>query len=151
MRKQSIIKLKCAQTFVFKSRCKFCKSGPKYIFFLLNRFLDEKNIVAILKYYSDNFQLPHVINDNHYIESSIKNRAFRPSYMFDFNTTYFRKITPPNSKYEANKDKFTSILECECAATTWSFVDSRRKHIRNRKNIRTAPKLDVKSLYKIMI
>lgn len=151
MRKHPKIRLKCAQTFIFKSRCKFCKSGPKYIFFLMNRFLDEKNVSALLKYYSSNYQLPNVLSDNGYLESSIKNRAFRPSFMFDFNTTYFRKITPPNSKYEADKDKFTSILECECAATTWAFVDSRRKHIRNRKNVRSAPRLDVKSLYKIMI
>lgn len=117
----------------------------------MNRFLDEKSIPIVMKYYSDNYQIPNTLGDNRYIESSVKNRTFRPSFMFDFNTTYFRKLTPPNSKYEQDKDKFTSILECECAATTWAFVDSRRKHIKNRKNVKPAPRLDVRSLYKIMI
>lgn len=151
MRKQPVIKLKCAQTFIFKSRCKFCKTGPKYIYFLMNRYIDDKNISAVIKYYNNNNQAPNKLSDNRYLESSIKNRTFRPTYMFDYDTMYFKKISPPNSKYEQEKDRFTSVLQCDCSATNWAFIDSRRKHIQNRKNAKAAPKLNINSLYKIML
>jgi hypothetical protein len=151
MRRQPVIKLKCAQTFMFKSRCKYCKSGPKYVFFLMNRYIDEENISALIKYYNSNYQIPNTLTDERYLESTIKNRIFRPSYMFDFNTMYFRKLIAPNSKYKLDRDKFTTILECECAATTWAFINSRREHIKNRKNVNSAPWRSYKSLYKVMI
>jgi len=145
------LKLRCAQTFLFRAKCKFCQSGPQYMYFIMNRYIDEKNFSSMRKYYTDNTQSSLMLADSFYMASSIKERRFRPSYMFDANTTYFKKLVPPNSKYQPEKDRFISILECECGETAWAFVDSRREHIKNRKNNRLTPARDIKTMYKIVI
>ena|ERR1700722_4479733 len=151
LKKPVAVKLKCAQTFLFKSRCKFCRSGPIHMYFIMNKYIDEKNFSFFRKYYSDTANSPPIFPDEYYVESSVEMRNFKPSFMFDFNSIYLRKITPPNSKYEQEKDRFTSILECKCGRTTWAYTDSRRKHIKNRKNEKVAPTKNINSLYRIFI
>lgn len=144
------LKLRLAQTFLFKSRCKYCQSGPQYMYFVMSHHIDEKDFIAVRKYYSDVVN-GLVLADDFYIASSIKRRKFKPSYMFDTNTMHFKKLTPPSSKFQPEKDCFISVLECECGETAWSFTDSRREHIKNRKNARLAPPRDIKTMYKIVI
>jgi hypothetical protein len=121
------------------------------MYFIMNRYIDEKNFSFIRKYYGDSANSLPIFGDDFYTESSVKMRNFNPSFMFDFHSIYLRKMPLFNSKYEQEKDRFTSILECKCGKTTWAYTDSRRKHIRNRKNDRVAPTKNVNSLYRILI
>jgi len=121
------------------------------MYFIMNRYIDEKNFSFIRKYYGDGADSYPMFGDESYMEASVKIRNFKPSFLFDFNTIYLRKIPIFNSKYEQEKDRFTSILECKCGKTTWSYTDSRRKHIKHRKNDRVAPTKNVNSLYRILI
>ena len=152
MKKSLTFRLKCAQTFAFKSRCKFCASGPKYVCFIMSRFIDEKSFTAFRKYYTNNYYLPQaILSDKYYLEESIKERSFKISYLFDGGTMYHRNLIIPNSKYDQSSDRFISLLECDCSKTSWAFVDSKRMHIKNRKNDRLSPVKNIQSLYKVMI
>jgi hypothetical protein len=123
--------ISCSETFIFKSRCKFCKSGPRYIYYYLTKLVSTNSIYKIKQFYED--INPTIKADDFYTELSIKNRNFRPSFMFDSNSASLRKLPVPNMKYQQNEDKVGTIMECDCGKTTWAFIKSNRQHIKNRK------------------
>lgn len=134
-------KIKCAQTFVFKSKCKFCGSGPEFLYYLMNKIVSQKNFYAIMALNDKHAgQSKLFLANDFYTDLTVKNRTFRPSYLFDFNTMTCRTISAPNSKFQSNRDRYISILECKCGHSNWLFTDSKREHIKNRKCALTIPK-----------
>jgi hypothetical protein len=147
MRTKSLFKIKYAQTFVFKSRCKFCKSGPHFLYFLMKGNVNEKNFCNTQFSDKNVSQTKSFLADDFYVGITVKNRNFRPSYLFDGNTMLHRSTSVPNSKFEENKDKYVSILECICGRTNWLFTDSKRQHIKNRKCPLVIRRMDLARFY----
>lgn len=129
--KKRIVKITAGQTFFFKSKCKKCASGPRYVYFKLNMIVNNNSLYDIKDFYNE-IGL-EIKSDDFYLEHSIKNRSFSPSYMFDGDSSSLRKLPIPNIKYQQNLDIFDTIIECECGQTNWAFVNSCRDHIKNRK------------------
>ena len=69
--KKSISKIHGSQTFFFKSRCKFCRSGPKYVYYLLNKIITTSNLYNIKDFYEK--QVSSMRADDFYLEYSVKN------------------------------------------------------------------------------
>jgi len=147
--RKAITSINGSQSFVFKSRCKHCKSGPKYVYFILNKMVSTDSLYKIKDFYEKNVSSMRA--DDFYIEYSVKNRSFGPSYMFDPTSSALRKLPVPNMRYEQNEDRFNTMVECGCGQTSWGFVQSRRKHITGRKCRYDIRVKDVSSLYRIMI
>lgn len=118
------------KTFFFKSKCKFCKTGPKNTYYIFNKFVTEKNLFNF-KNFNENYVSSKT--DDFYLENSIKSRRFKPSYMFDSTSVAFRKLPVPNLMYDQNGDKLNTVFECGCGRTSWSFTNSTRNHVVNRK------------------
>jgi hypothetical protein len=146
--KKSITKITCSQTFFFKSRCKFCVSGPKYVFYILNKLVSEQNLYKIKEFYEA--QVSTFRPDNFYMHYSVDNRSFSASYLFDSSSCALRKLPVPNKGYKQTEDKITTAIECSCGRTVWTFTDSNREHIKNRKCSLVMDTKDIVSLYKVM-
>lgn len=138
-----------SQTFFFKSRCKYCRSGPRYVYYLLNKVITSNSLYKIKDFYES--EVSSMRADNFYLEYSIKNRNFSPSYLFDSTSAALRKLPVPNMKYRQNDDRIGTVIECGCGKTSWSFINSNREHIKNRKCSTNIKAKDVMSLYRIMI
>lgn len=147
--KNKITKISASQTFLFKSRCKFCKSGPKFVYYILNKMVTSDSLYKIKDFYDNTAGSARA--DDFYLEYSIKNRNFSPSYMFDPSSASLRKLPVPNMKYQQNDDRFGTILECGCGKTSWAFTRSNRAHISNRKCSHSVQIKDIMSLYRIIL
>lgn len=147
--RKSITKINGSQTFFFKSRCKHCKSGPKYIYFMLNKQVSPKNFFKLRDFYEKSISSYRA--DDFYIDYAIRNRNFAPSYMFDGTTSAYRKLPVPNFKYQQNEDKFVTVIECDCGKTSWAYVKSNRHHIINRKSSVSYDTKEIMTLYRILI
>ena len=118
------------QTFFFKSKCKFCKTGPKNIYYIFNKYFTQNNFANIQDF--DKNIIESKI-DEVFLENSIKHRKFKPSYIFDSNLISNGKLAVDNINYEQDKDKLNTVFECNCGRTSWALLLSKRKHIANRK------------------
>lgn len=141
-------KINGSQSFFFRARCKFCKSVPKYIYYLLNRMITTSSFYRIKSIY-DNVDFELSTSDNFYLEHSIKNRNFKPTYMFESISS--KKLPIPNMGHQQNNDRFTTVIECECGKTNWAFVRSNKDHIKNRKCKLEISSKELQSLYKILV
>src|SRR5271166_248430 len=137
MQKIIAIHFKYANVFVFKSICKYCKTGPSSAYFVMNKDLSQDNFQFLLKREPTNDDF--IITDGDMIASLISSRVFKPYYMFDRNAAVERSVFVPNSKFEPSRDEISCKMECDCGKTTWSFTNSRRKHIHNRKGQKFIP------------
>jgi len=147
--KSTVHSINASQSFIFRAKCKFCRTGPKYVYYLLNKVVTDKTLYKIKDFYDSS--LSSMRADDFYVGYSIKNRSFIPSYMFDPTSASMRKLPVPNMRYQQNDDRFCTVVECACGETSWSFVQSTRKHITNRKCRHNANLKKIASLYKVMI
>lgn len=147
--KKIATKINGSQTFYFKSKCKFCKSGPKYVYYLLNRVITENNLYKIRDY--SIMSSTSIRSDDFYTGYSIRNRSFKPSFMFDSTMLSLQKLPVPNIKYEQNLDRIGTVIECGCGKTSWGSIRSNRKHIKYRKCPININAKDIMSLYKILL
>lgn len=148
--KKTVSSICGAQTFYFKSRCKHCKSGPKYVYYTLRGNISTDTLYNIKDFYEHTTGGPQRADD-FYVEYAVKSRKFGPSYMFDSTSLAYRRLPVPNMRYQQNADKFGTVIECDCGETSWSFVRSNRKHISNRKCGVNIPVKDILSLYRILL
>lgn len=138
-----------SQTFIFKSRCKFCKSGPKYVYYLLNKMVSTDTLYMIKDFYEGAGKNSSVADD-YYIDYTVKNRTFVPSYMFDSRSSSLQKLPVPNMRYQQNEDRFGTVVECSCGKTSWGYVRSNRKHITNRQCTIKISLKEIDSMYRFV-
>ena len=146
--KKSVIVANCGQTFFFKSKCKYCISGPKYVSYMMNKMITQDSLYPMKEFYESYFGTKR--SDDCYLDYLVRSRNFSGSFIFDSATALLRRLPVPNMKYKQNEDKITTVIECECGRTSWAFVNSNRKHISNRKSGTKLNTRDVVSLYKVM-
>jgi len=91
--KKRVTTVNGSQTFIFKSRCKFCKSGPKYVYYLLNKMVSTDTLYMIKDFY-EGMGKDSSVADDYYVDYTVKNRSFIPSYMFDSRSSSLQKTRP---------------------------------------------------------
>lgn len=130
-----------SKTFLFRTRCKFCRTGPKYFYFILN----EGNIP------SDVFFMQTVYPyTEQYFSHALSTHAFSASNIFN-PVISNKKLVPPGMKYKQNNDKFTAVVECNCGKTSWHFVHSTREHVKNKSCRYNIKVNDISALFRLMI
>jgi hypothetical protein len=119
---------------------------------MLNKMVSEHTLYKVKEFLES--QIRHAPirsrSDNFYIGYAVENRNFSASYLFDGFSSQLQKLPIPNIKYQQNDDKINTVIECSCGQTSWSFTNSNRKHISNRKCNISMGGNDVVSLYKVM-
>lgn len=142
------VQISYAQTFGYRTKCKFCLSVPKYSYFVMSKAVSN-HLLYENKRYSEKFMQSYLADES-YLNGAVKSRDFHISFLFDPTASYTGKMAITTGKYQQNKDPFTAVVECKCGKTTWAFVASNRDHIYNRK-CELSQSINVKSLYKILV
>lgn len=119
------------QPCLFKTKCRHCCSSPMFLFFSLNKTVDLRFFVK--KNIFENPALFFELRKNYNFDLALNNRTLDSSMLFDDMTMSMLKTSASNIYYDQNKDKLVFLLECYCGKTVWSFMQSEREHIKNRK------------------
>ena len=114
------------QTFLFKSRCKHCRSLPTTMFFYLDKHATHDHYMPNRKIVGANYVA------RYHLSYGITTRSFVLNSVFDGVSFSVRKARLPGVKYQQGMD-LVSILECQCGKTSWAFTQSHRDHIKQRK------------------
>lgn len=147
--KKKVFSVNGSESFLFKSRCKFCQTGARFVYFILNKSVSENTLYKMKDYQENSVSQSRA--DDFYTEHSVKNRMFQPAFLFDPISIGLRKLIAPNMRYQQNDDMFTTIVECGCGRTEWASKYSVRKHIIGRKCRYDIKVKDISSLYHIVI
>jgi hypothetical protein len=142
------INITYAQTFGYRTRCKYCLSGPMYSYFLMSKAMSN-HILYDNKRYNDKFAHA-ALAGYEYIDRAVKSRDVKIYFLADPTASYTSKMPITTSKYQQNKEPFITAIECKCGKTTWSFVSPNRAHISNRK-CEIPQNVNIQSLYKILL
>lgn len=98
---------------------------------MLNKTADFKHFVK--KNIFERLDLFFDLKKKYDFNLAMKNRNITSILLFDDITLSLLKSSAKNIYYNQNKDKLVYILECHCGKTRWSFMQSEREHIKNRK------------------
>jgi hypothetical protein len=142
------INITYAQTFGYRTRCKYCLSAPTYSYLLMSKTISN-HILYDNKKYSEQFAHASLAGYD-YLDRAIKNRDIKIYFLADPTACYTAKMSITTNKYQINKEPFMVAIECKCGKSTWSFIPPNRDQNINRKcNIPQS--INIQSLYKILL
>ena len=128
--KKEIVKINLSETFMVRSKCKYCAEQPSIYYYVKNPLLWQdpsriKEIFAFIKKY-----VHRMCSDFYLMEDP---SSFYHISFFGFKTSFsgynpkLHKTRTPWAFYK-QETEITEFLTCECGRTSWAFTDKTAKY-----------------------